>query len=313
MPDTDPKILLSELSEAVHPQLSAMKDELERSIAIVSEAGASLVRSFQGLEAQARAQEALLHDVFSAMGSEGSDGGLQAFVHHTSDVLSELTQLLGRLSEDGGDSLGRLEGLEGHFDEISRTLVRIEDIAVDTRLLSVNARIQAAQAGDSGSGFGVVASAVGDLARYSRDLGDQIADQVDETRQALSGVSEVMHHLVDRSRKVSHDGDSRVGTLLDEFDLLNRRMLQGLDRLSVLTREARDHASLAIRSLQFDDVVGQLLRGVRGRLDHLEATLEAALRIAEDPDAETNLGPSTGSPRSAVSQDSLAPGDVELF
>lgn len=53
--------------------------------------------------------------------------------------------------------------------EIGSTLKLISDISTSTNILSINASIEAARAGQAGKGFAVVASEVGNLANNTQD------------------------------------------------------------------------------------------------------------------------------------------------
>lgn len=81
-----------------------------------------------------------------------------------------------------------MQSLNGAMDEISKASRRIfditkmiEEIAAQTNLLSLNAAIEAARAGDAGKGFAVVASEVRDLATQSADAAKQTAELIQKS------------------------------------------------------------------------------------------------------------------------------------
>ena len=77
----------------------------------------------------------------------------------------------------------RVRRMAGHIESLNPALVRIVgiantvgEIADQTRVLSLNASILAARAGDAGSGFRVVADRVRELSALTRDSAQEIAE-----------------------------------------------------------------------------------------------------------------------------------------
>ncbi|MBK5259315.1 MAG: HAMP domain-containing protein [Thermoanaerobaculia bacterium] len=101
---------------------------------------------------------------------------------------------------------------------IGRILNVIEDIAEQTNLLALNAAILAAQAGEYGKGFSVVASEIRDLsertASSTRDIGNLIRSVQEEVANALKTMSSGSA-LVEQGVSLSHEAGKALNRILD--------------------------------------------------------------------------------------------------
>ncbi|WP_416324910.1 methyl-accepting chemotaxis protein [[Eubacterium] hominis] len=93
---------------------------------------------------------------------------------------------------------------------ITGIVKEIEDIAFQTNLLSLNAAVEAARAGDAGRGFSVVASEIRKLAtkttdasKITADLIQQSTKSVEEGSALIVSTEESLKHIVDGARNVA--------------------------------------------------------------------------------------------------------------
>lgn len=116
---------------------------------------------------------------------EAGDG--MAAVRETIQAMGEIQESFGTLESN----VGRLAEKSLSIEEIVQV---IQDVAEQTGLLSLNAAIIAAQAGEHGRAFSVVAEQVNGLAdrthRSAREIADLIHAVQQDTRAAVSAVEE---------------------------------------------------------------------------------------------------------------------------
>ena len=90
-------------------------------------------------------------------------------------------------AEGSREAAVRMGSIHTATDQIARAVAVIQEIAQQTNLLSLNAAIEAAKAGDHGKGFSVVAEEVRKLAERCRSATVEIEHLIQDTHQAVAG------------------------------------------------------------------------------------------------------------------------------
>jgi methyl-accepting chemotaxis protein len=247
------------LSEYVSVTTRAM-GEMASAFEEVSHKGAELERAMDaaiadvdhlgeaGRDAQARLAhlEALAGHAGNALGAvkasmstlERAASESEATAEHVAElaekagsVVDETVRGIESLRTAVADSHRRVAALGRRSDDIDQVVDFISEVAGRTNLLSLNASIIAAQAGEHGKPFGVVADQIRELAAQIARSTKSIAEIIRSVREDVQGTAA----LIDRGDALAADGVK-----------LARNSLEALSRIQRSTVHARDTA-LAIR------------------------------------------------------------------
>lgn len=114
----------------------------------------------------------------------------------------------------------RIETVNTTVDKVSNIVSVIEEISSETNLLSLNASIEAARAGDAGKGFAVVAQEI-------RVLSDNTNTELENIKQIISSLVEECRYCVQASGTIVDDNAKQkeeIKAVLDEFGLLDEQI-----------------------------------------------------------------------------------------
>ena len=211
-------------------------------------------------------------------------------------TISELKDKVKATSQVTAEVISNIQDLDEASGSIAKIIGAINDIADQTSLLSLNASIEAARAGDAGRGFAVVADSIRKLAEQSlnsvseiKDIVNKIqkqtVDTVEVAKQAeliVSSQEDALKNTID----VFHDIDNHVSGLADnlskiseginDMDVAKRDTLSAIESISAVAEETASSATevnnAAARQLE---AVEKLNNESEGLITHSEDLVEA--------------------------------------
>ncbi len=177
----------------------------------------------------------------------------------------------------------RIKRLGESSQQIGEIVELINDIAEQTNILSLNAAIQAAMAGEAGRGFAVVADEVQRLAERSGEATKQIADLVKtiqaDTNEAVASMEQATKGVVEGTRLAD-----AAGRALGEIESVSERLS---DLIVDIARNAHQHSELATsvshRMDEIQEATTMTSTGTRqtaesiGRLSELARELQSSV------------------------------------
>jgi twitching motility protein PilJ len=122
------------------------------------------------------------------------------------------------LRESVGETAQKVKRLGESSQQISRVVSLINQIAMETNLLAINAGIEAARAGEEGQGFAVVAEEVGELAARSAAATQEIEQIVEKIQRETSAVVQAIEigtTQVGEGARVVEEAKQNLGQIFD--------------------------------------------------------------------------------------------------
>lgn len=113
---------------------------------------------------------------------------LTGSIDEIATTVDDATNQIQKVADRQNEISRSAQSIEESVDKSMEIIQSIQKIAAQTNLLSLNASIEAARAGDAGRGFAVVASEVSNLAQSTKNTTSNIANILTEMNAAVKDV-----------------------------------------------------------------------------------------------------------------------------
>lgn len=199
---------------------------------------------------------------------------VSAQVNENANMVKKVKDIAGTVEEKSRISDGQMTELNEAMNEISnasrdiqKVLKLIEDIAFQTNILSLNAAVEAARAGQHGKGFAVIAEDVRALALKSASAADETNNLVDAiisrintgrsiadvTTESLKEILESAKLTTELSQKVANATNEQA-TAISQIDLSVNQISEVVQSTSINTHESAE------TSKQLSEKASELLK-----------------------------------------------------
>jgi methyl-accepting chemotaxis protein len=290
--------------------LASMAVQLRSTSGSVSAGAGEIAAGSEDLSRRTQQQAAALEETsatvaeMAALVSNNADNAERARddATRTADLASQGSAVVA----EAVDSMGRVSESSRQIGEI---IDLVDEIAFQTNLLSLNAAVEAARAGQMGKGFAVVAAEVRRLAARSGDAAKQIRALIDRSRKevettqghvqrsgetlaeilgAVQTVAEGVAEIAAASREQS-TGIEEVNSAVSQMDTTTQQNAALVEESNAaaesLSTEANELARVA-QSFQVDEGAGGPSHSARSQ--EVAKALEAATSASALPAAGGN-------------------------
>ncbi len=258
----------------VNNSMRALASEIGRGAERVAGSAAQVSSASRSLAQCSTEQAAALQETSASMEE------MSSVTHRNSDnsksmasLVEESESVVGSAERTVRELAVSMEDITKSGEKITKVVKIIDNIAFQTKILSLNAAVEAARAGAAGAGFAIVAEQVGRLAQECAEAAHSTAEMIDDTvaRVREGGVklgrtAEAIQSVVQYSGKVK--------ALVDEVNVGSEEQAKGIDQVSNAVTQMQQMTQQTAGNAEETASAGQQLDSYAEALNKIVAELD---------------------------------------
>lgn len=203
-------------------QYEIVKDELKRSIGAISQELAAITKQTRAATVQLMSfSDEVNRSFFKSVDKAKTS---QELIVSGEQIVNDLHLEMKEVYDSSLTMQQSVKRMQDSVEKIHSMVSVVEQISSQTRLLSLNASIEAAHAGEHGAGFSVVASEVRKLAEHTNKSVEQISELIEQSNRYNKQVVDV---ITDVQRRIA-DGQEGVNSTKTVFDSIESALRDSL-------------------------------------------------------------------------------------
>lgn len=282
--------------EEIHEKVEVLEETSRTTRDAMEEVAAGANDTADAVQKQIRQTETIGEKVKMVDGaadeiSDRMEKTFQVLAAGKKDV-ENLANEVERSVNNGVDAAGKLETLNGYITEMNSIVELIGGITAQTSLLSLNASIEAARAGDAGRGFAVVATEISALAAQTKEATAHITELIGNVSGSVTEVVTVIRSMIDginneksatentvasfetieEQTYAIRDNVQRLADSVAQLTLANHEIAESVQTISAVSEEVSAHAN---ETLYAEDTNMKNLLAITAKSQELIALTQA--------------------------------------
>ncbi|MHC6203624.1 methyl-accepting chemotaxis protein [Breznakiellaceae bacterium SP9] len=271
-------VQLSENSSLTNDEVKNISDSVGKMAKTTAAESAIVVQTQTAVEEIKATSETLNHSIetqtAAVVESSSSIEQMVANIKSVADILqknsSSMTELV-TASETSREGISQVSNIMKVIADDSESLIEasamIENIAQQTNLLSMNAAIEAAHAGESGKGFAVVASEIRKLAESSSSQGKAITGVLGKLKAQISSAVKVSDDSQERFTRIVElleqvkNQETVIEHAMNEQSAGSGQILIAMRQINDITAGVRDGSAQMLRASSV--IIGEMKRLIK--------------------------------------------------
>ncbi|RXJ85483.1 methyl-accepting chemotaxis protein [Arcobacter cloacae] len=166
-----------------------------------------------------------------------------------------------------------MDEINTQVNAINEAISVIDQIAFQTNILSLNAAVEAATAGEAGRGFAVVAQEVRNLASRSAEAAKEIKTIVENATSKANQGKQIANNMIEGYKELNENITNTIN-LIQDIEMSSKEQLMGIeqinDAVNQLDQQTQQNAAIASQTHEVAVVTDEIAKLVVSSADAKE-------------------------------------------